>query len=474
MKKTILIITFVFSFTFSLAQNDMKARIEFEEAEKAFEAEDYDTALKHLNETEKLIGKWTPVSSYLKIETLFALTDTGNFADPNIMSLFEEVTKYMSYMNKMNREDIPQEKYQVVYSIEKTLKSLKLEERQSPEFLEAKKEHDDKNYDSAIHLWERLVQTENSWAMRNLGLIYETKNQNDKAKELYLKAVVKGNAQAALDLAKLDIEGGKDEARKWYEKAANLGNAYGIFAQGTYAEHTGKALKKAVEYYEKASNVGSANANVRLAYLYKEGLGVEKDYKKAKRYYLKAAKKGIADGSLGIALLYHNGGNGITQNHQTAMEWYLIAAEKKSADAMILIGWIYQNGHGDFKEDYNTAANWYQKAIENNSKSGNFRLGELYSLPDNNQPQKALENYEIAAKSGYFDGMLETANFYYVGRGGITKDYAKAAKYYEEYYEYKKKNESYLDNLIDIYNRGGYGVEKDKEKAKYWKNIRRG
>ncbi|MGB3345625.1 MAG: tetratricopeptide repeat protein [Aequorivita sp.] len=438
MKKTILIIAFVFSFMFSLAQNDMKARIEFEEAEKAYEAEDYETALKHLNETEKLIGKWTPVSSYLKIETLFALTDTGNYADPNIMSLFEEITKYMSYMNKMKSEDIPQEKYQVVYGIEKTLKSLKLEERQSPEFLEAKKEHDDKNYDSAIHLWERLVQTENSWAMRNLGLIYETKNQNDKAKEWYLKAVVKGNAQAALDLAQLDIEGGKDEARQWYEKAANLGHPKGIYGQGQYAET------------------------------------IEKDYKKAEQYYLKTAKKGGADGFYGVGELYLSGNNVITQSIQAAMEWYLKAAVKKNIDAMASIGWIYQNGKGNFKKDYNTAAHWYQKAIDSNSKLGNLYLGRLYSLPDNNQPQKALENYEIAAKSGYFDGMLETANFHYVGRGGITKDYAKAAKYYEEYYEYKKKNESYLDNLIDIYNRGGHGMEKDKEKAKHWKNIRRG
>lgn len=80
---------------------------------------------------------------------------------------------------------------------------------------------------------------------------------------------------------------------------------------------------------------------------------------------------------------------------------------------------------------------------------------------------------EKAAEAGYFDGMLETANLYFSGEGNITKDYLKAVNYYEKYYENKKENEGYLDHLINIYNRGGHGVAKDKEKAKYWRNIRR-
>src|SRR5690606_37798071 len=100
-------------------------------------------------------------------------------------------------------------------------------------------------------------------------------------------------------------------------------------------------------------------------------------------------------------------------------------------------------------------------------------LAKLYSLSDNDQPQKALENFEKAAEANYLIGMMETASLYYSGKGGITKDYAKAANYYERYYASEKSNESYLDNLIDIYNRGGNGITKNKEKAKYWKNIRK-
>lgn len=85
-----------------------------------------------------------------------------------------------------------------------------------------------------------------------------------------------------------------------------------------------------------------------------------------------------------------------------------------------------------------------------------------------------MENYEKAADVGYSEGMIKAADFYFTGKDGITKDYAKAAKYYESYYNNEKKIDVYLDNLISIYNRGGYGVEKDKEKVRKWRAIRWG
>lgn len=76
-----------------------------------------------------------------------------------------------------------------------------------------------------------------------------------------------------------------------------------------------------------------------------------------------------------------------------------------------------------------------------------------------------------AADVGYSKAFLELANFYYYGRGIVTEDYFKAAQYYEKYFkseEMEKGKRAWIDNLVKIYNRGGHGVEKDKEKAKYW------
>ena len=40
-------------------------------------------------------------------------------------------------MNKQKADDVPAEKYSIIYEMENILKTLKLEERQSAEFLKA-------------------------------------------------------------------------------------------------------------------------------------------------------------------------------------------------------------------------------------------------------------------------------------------------------------------------------------------------
>lgn len=462
MKKLYTLFIVLFAFTFVQAQNDMKARIEFEEAEKAFTEENYETALKHLNQTVKELGRWTPNVSYLKIESLYALTDMGNFGAPTMLPLYDEVIKYMAYLNKLKSDDVPMEKYKVVYSIEKTLKALKIDERQSPEFLKAKKEHDAQNYDVAIPLYEKLEQKGNSWAIRNLGVIYEQKNDIDKAKEWYQKAIDKGNAQAANDLARIDTV----NSLKYNEKAMQMGHPNGSYLLGWYEDKIGNATK-ALEYYQQAADLGSAAGLYGIGKKHKD----VKDYTKAFPYYKKAATKGNLAAIYMLGALYFDG-SGAEKNIQLAMEYWLKAANADYTNAMHIIGNVYEKGLGDYPKDYKKAEEWYLKAAAINSNYFSV-IGDLYSLSDNSNPQKALEYYEKYAEAGYTEGMIKTANIYFSGKGGITKDYAKAIKYYEKYYNSEKKNESYIDNLIEMYNRGGNGIEKDKEKAKYWKDIRR-
>ncbi len=396
---------------------------------------------------------------------MYAITNMGNFRASTMQPLYEEVTQYMAYLNKLKSDEVPMEKYKVVYGIEKTLKVLKLDERQSPEFLKAKKEHDAKNYDVAIPLWTALANKGNSWAMRNLGVVYEVKKDNEKAKEWYLKALENGNGDAAEELAEID----KDNARKYYEKAAEFGHPYGVYMQGAYAKIYDKNPTKAMGYYQQSAALGASSALNRVGEMYND----DKQYAKAFPYFKKAVIKGNLAAMNKLGDLYYDG-IGVEENKPLAIEYWLKTANYGSSDGIRSIGWLYEGGRAGYPKDYTKAAEWYQKMIDNsNDDFGFLKLGDLYSLSDNSQPQKALINYEKAAEAGYYSAMLKTANLYFSGKGGITKDYAKAIKYYEKYYENKKKNESYIDNLIEMYSSGGNGIEKNKEKAKYWKEIRR-
>lgn len=123
--------------------------------------------------------------------------------------------------------------------------------------------------------------------MRNLGSIYKQKEDNDKAKEWYQKALENGNGEAASGFAEID----KDNARKYFENAAKLDHPYDVFTQGWYAEITDNNPTKAMEYYQQAADLGSVLGLNYIGEIYREGKGVPKDYKKTESYYLKAAKK---------------------------------------------------------------------------------------------------------------------------------------------------------------------------------------
>lgn len=488
MKKTTYTLFLLFAFTFAHAQNDIKARIEFEEAEKAFEAEEYEKSLNHLKETEKLIGQWSPITSFLKIEALHAITDMGNYNNPNTQSLYIEAGKYMAYMDQLERDKIPIEKYKKVYEIEKILKEAKEEydENQMPEVKAGWQYYEEGNIQKAITEWEKAAGKGNASAMEYIGNRYSSgegiAEDEDKAIGWYLKAAERGRANSMNNIGVyFSRKGDGVKAMEWYLKASDKGSTSAMM-NIAYRYQNGNGMEKdnlkAMEWFLKAADKGNALGYVKVADIYKEGKDVDKDFKKAEEYYLKAMKKNSGEAMYGLGSLYHNGGNGLTQNLQTAMKWYLKAVEKMNPVAMYNIGWIYQNGQGGYSKDYKKAEEWYLKAVTVSSptKWEYKLLGDLYSLSDNNQPKKALEFYEKYAEAGYYKGMLEAANIYYSGKGSISKDYAKAATYYEAYFNNKerdKENDTYIDNLINIYNRGGYGVEKDKEKAKYWKNFKR-
>jgi len=69
--KLFLILTFMVVSTNVIAQNnDMKARMEYEDAETAYQNQDYQKAVTHLESVEKLLGKPTAKTRYLLILSL--------------------------------------------------------------------------------------------------------------------------------------------------------------------------------------------------------------------------------------------------------------------------------------------------------------------------------------------------------------------------------------------------------------------
>jgi hypothetical protein len=139
MKKVFLILSFILASMTVHAQNELEARIEMENAEKAYSEDRFGDALEHLNKTQKLLGRWTGKVSHLKILTLdrlFICEDGechmtgiyfgGSFYKPDelLAQLEQEVKRYLDYANK-NADEVVIDKVREAYDIDKRVKDAK-------------------------------------------------------------------------------------------------------------------------------------------------------------------------------------------------------------------------------------------------------------------------------------------------------------------------------------------------------------
>lgn len=86
-----------------------------------------------------------------------------------------------------------------------------------------------------------------------------------------------------------------DRALYWYNKAAELGDAYAMNNLGTcyyLGDGVTKDLEKAVYWYSKGAELGNGNAMGNLAICYDNGDGVPADKNEAYKWYAKAVNNG--------------------------------------------------------------------------------------------------------------------------------------------------------------------------------------
>jgi len=113
MKTIQFLLLFISALAFS--QNDMKARVEYEDAETAFASGDFLKTISHLEEAKKLLKKENPKILYLQIlaERELAKKDTLYF--PKVKNTIERIEKLPDF------KSFPEEKKMEIYKMGKTL-----------------------------------------------------------------------------------------------------------------------------------------------------------------------------------------------------------------------------------------------------------------------------------------------------------------------------------------------------------------
>lgn len=202
--------------------------------------------------------------------------------------------------------------------------------------------------------------------------------------------------------------------------AAKDNNPDGLYYLGYCYEHgigTVKDLTNALSTYKKAAFVDANgirdqqakdDANIAVAMMYMNGIGVELDTEKAFEYFNIAADNGSAKAQYYVGQMYENGIS-VEQDYSLALEYYLKAADSDFSPALNQIGYLYFNGYG-VDVDFSSTVYYQKLAALQGYAPAQVNLGYLYEngYGVERNLNTALTYYEFAADSNY-EGAEEAA-----------------------------------------------------------------
>jgi TPR repeat protein len=155
-----------------------------------------------------------------------------------------------------------------------------------------------------------------------------------EALKWYRVAAAQGSAEAQNEIGQIyelgrgGVDQSKDEALKWYLLAAAQGyapaqNNVGLIYLGQAArEAPSQKEPQYLQWFRLAADQGFAEAQLRIGYMYKEGLGVTRDYAEAIKWYRLAAGQKYPYAGLNLAILYTK-----IPDVVRAYVWYSISVE---------------------------------------------------------------------------------------------------------------------------------------------------
>jgi TPR repeat protein len=207
------------------------------------------------------------------------------------------------------------------------------------------------------------------------------------------------------------VQHDKEEAVRWYKKAAKQGLAEGIYnvaisyynGEGVgadmvaaYAWMTLAQSKGDPQAAEAVKRIGGEMKNdlaagkFQLALMYESGKDIPQDFARAIELYRQVAADdpGFRYGAAQFKLCQIYGdGEGVAQDYAQARSWCKLAAKRGNSPAYIVLGRAAEQGLGE-PIDLREASDWYQNAATADSRDGIMLLGDLKLKNGSHDDQK--------------------------------------------------------------------------------------
>ena len=262
---------------------------------------------------------------------------------------------------------------------------------------------------------------------------YGTREQEEEACSLYLKAANKGLVEAYNNIGWM------------YEN--KRGTSY-------------KSTETALEYYKKASAHPKGNFNMArltalsfndaptqyaLGQLYYNGKGVDPDPESSFYWYMKSAKQHYEAGMFKVGCSLKSG-TGVAQSSSEALTWFLRAVSKESQGSQDRLrsyeqlGLLYYYGEGTEK-DLEKSFCYRKKAADLGNREILADIAWMYEKGEGVERslQKALESYQLVVQStNKIEPLYRQAYIY-----DLLEDHQQAITFYERAIEQTRARENH-------------------------------
>lgn len=304
----------------------------------------------------------------------------------------------------------------------------------------------------------------------------------------YMKALHLGDMRAAAHIGDMYFRCGesmleeqpKEKAVRWYKKGAQAKDWLAMIRLGDayyYGDGVPLCYTEAMSWYKQAISLAQTMpytqyvedrkldfrdwddvpVEQKIATMYRQGLGVQKDYHKAMQWLMKSLKEKTdewmsieqAEKKRDWSKLVHIGGwyDAVMDNYDMAKKIYRKAMQfggMSPCSAAEEIGTAYKYGKGWADSHYAKALEWYQIALDSINQYGT-------SFP-----------FERNKETIYW----EIADIYATGDATVKQDYQKSLLWLFKLEALSHKPETM--RCIGIMYNNGWGVEKRYDTAKEW------
>lgn len=167
-------------------------------------------------------------------------------------------------------------------------------------------------------------------------------------------AAASSYASANQGAADAEQTGSSDPMEQQFEMAL------GHYESGNYA--------KAVELGMDGAKKGHPGAQMLMATLYKDGVGVEQSFTEAKVWYEQAGNQGHVLAQFHLGVMYEQG-LGTPQDYRQALQWYGRAGELGLNYAQFNLGMMYLQGKG-VEPNTGVAREWFSRSCKTGIQMG--------------------------------------------------------------------------------------------------------